>query len=376
MPDGGVQSRRYGGADAPPHSSFDKAAIRHVASYIKAPLLYRHWYVAGTRDEITREPLGRTILDHAIVFYRTEAGEPVALQDRCLHRSFPLSKSRLVGDELVCRYHGMRYARDGSVVKIPCQETRPDRALRRYPLREIGPLVFIWMGDGSPDEAELEAVAWLDDPTYRAVHGGLQIEANYLLMQENLNDFTHFAFLHHDSFGVEEAYAESAPTITQRDGKVFSLRAERNSDVIRGVLTPPRVAASLAGKDLVRYDESHSASPGVFVSRLWTEVDGAAASPGGMQAYILHTLTPVTETRCLYWWTVAFNHGQGEDEYFAHLPEFLARGFREDVAACEEIQKLIFEDNTQNEELTISGDRAGLLFRKMIIDLSRSEYVD
>ncbi|MCZ4264068.1 aromatic ring-hydroxylating dioxygenase subunit alpha [Erythrobacter sp. G21629-S1] len=347
---------------------------RNVANYIQAPLLHEHWYVCATRDEITRDPIAKTILGHSIVFYRTQEGKPVALQNRCLHRSFPLAKSRLEGDELVCGYHGARYDSDGKLLRIPCQKNVPDRALRSYPLKEMGPMVFVWMGKGEPDNSAFEAINFLEDSAFRSVQGSFEIAASYLLMQENLNDFTHFAFLHNQSFGVEEDYAETSPDISRKDGKVFSLRAEHDSDMIRAVLTPPGVASTLAGRSLVRYDESHSVSPGVFVSRLWTEVDGDPASADGLRAYILHMMTPVSKNSCLYWWMVAFNHGQDEDEFFEVLPQFLLGGFSEDVTACEDMQRLLEDDSTDFDELNITGDRAGLHFRKILLDWAAQEY--
>lgn len=354
-------------------SDAGQSVIQNVSEYLRLPLLNAHWYVCATVDEITREPMAKTVLERSIVFYRTLDGAPVALQNRCLHRSFPLASSQLVGEQLVCGYHGARYASDGKLLGIPCQKGVPDRALRSYPLKECGPFVFIWMGEGEPDNAAFEAISFLEDPAFRAVHGHFEIAASYLLMQENLNDFTHFAFLHHVSFGVEEDYAEVAPEITRRDGRIFSLRSETNSDLIRAVLTPPGVAASLAGRTLVRYDESHTVSPGVFISRLWVEADGDPSPAEQLQAYILHMMTPVSKERCLYWWMAAFNHGQDEDEYFEVLPQFLLKGFREDVAACEEMQRLLDADKTVFDELNIIGDRAGLLVRKLMLDWAKHE---
>ncbi|HEY0359512.1 MAG TPA: Rieske 2Fe-2S domain-containing protein, partial [Mycobacteriales bacterium] len=75
------------------------------------------WYVAAYTHEVGREEiLGRTILGEPIAFYRTEGGEAVALADRCVHRRFPLSESRLDGDNVVCGYHGFTYDQAGSCV--------------------------------------------------------------------------------------------------------------------------------------------------------------------------------------------------------------------------------------------------------------------
>src|SRR5437588_10765396 len=72
------------------------------------------WWVVATSSEITREPRQRWVLDLPVVLYRREDGGPVALDDRCPHRWAPLSKGWLDGDELVCGYHGLRFAPEGN----------------------------------------------------------------------------------------------------------------------------------------------------------------------------------------------------------------------------------------------------------------------
>ena len=53
------------------------------------------WYAAAFSDEVTRQPLGRTLLERQVVLYRAQAGAPVALADRCVHRRAPLSQGAL-----------------------------------------------------------------------------------------------------------------------------------------------------------------------------------------------------------------------------------------------------------------------------------------
>lgn len=177
--------------------------IRNVKDYIRLPLVHDHWYVAGLVEEFGEQPAAKTLLGCSIVFYRTEAGDLVAMQNRCLHRSFPLSKGRREGDNLVCRYHGIRYAPDGSVAKVPCQDRVPDRKLHVYPVKEVGPFAFIWMGDpDQPDWDRFPDLPFLEDPACRTIHEAVHFEGSYLLMHENLLDLTHFAYLHRDSFGI------------------------------------------------------------------------------------------------------------------------------------------------------------------------------
>ena len=61
--------------------------------------LKNYWYVGAYGHEVGRALLPRTILNEKIVFYRTEDGTPVALENRCCHRQAPLSHGQLVGDE-------------------------------------------------------------------------------------------------------------------------------------------------------------------------------------------------------------------------------------------------------------------------------------
>ena len=48
------------------------------------------WYVACSADEIDVKPLGRTICNERIVFYRGPELQAVALEGFCPHRGPPL----------------------------------------------------------------------------------------------------------------------------------------------------------------------------------------------------------------------------------------------------------------------------------------------
>lgn len=162
------------------------------------PLLRNYWYIAAFSEEISRTPMRRTILNEDIVFYRTEDGHAVAVQNRCPHRSFPLHKGFLKGDRIVCNYHGIEFNPDGSCGHVPALNAAPSAIrLDRYPLEEDGPLIWIWMGDAAnPDYSRLPRREWTDSPDWAFAKGYMYLKANYLGLHENLMDFSHFAFLH------------------------------------------------------------------------------------------------------------------------------------------------------------------------------------
>ena len=85
--------------------------------------LCNSWYVAARDREVGLKPLARTLLDEPVVLYRTEDGTPIALEDRCCHRSLPLSLGRIVGNNLQCGYHGLTFASDGACIEVPGQVT-------------------------------------------------------------------------------------------------------------------------------------------------------------------------------------------------------------------------------------------------------------
>ena len=111
--------------------------------------LRNYWYVAATDSEIGRKPFRRIIMNEPVVFYRTEDGAPVALEDRCPHRRLPLSMGKLVdGDVLQCYYHGLRFDRTGACVRVPGQDMIPATArVKKYPVVDRYKWLWIWMGD-------------------------------------------------------------------------------------------------------------------------------------------------------------------------------------------------------------------------------------
>ena len=74
------------------------------------------WYVACTADEIDEKPLGRTICNQAIVFYRAHEGKVAAVEDFCPHRGAPLSLGYVCEGKLVCGYHGLEMGCDGKTI--------------------------------------------------------------------------------------------------------------------------------------------------------------------------------------------------------------------------------------------------------------------
>ena len=162
------------------------------------------WYVAAWSEDVgPRQPLARTVVGEPLVLYRTPDGSIAALEDRCAHRRLPLSLGRVTGDgRLICAYHGLAYDGSGACVHVPGQESPGDIRIRRYPVEERAGLVFVWMGPPKQaDVAKTPDCSWLEDPKHRVTRLYRHAEANYLLLNDNLADLLHVAFLHIPSGG-------------------------------------------------------------------------------------------------------------------------------------------------------------------------------
>ena len=72
------------------------------------PFPLNAWYAAAWGHEIKHELAARTVCEKDIVLYRRSDGEVAALEDACWHRLVPLSLGQLVGDDVMCGYHGIR----------------------------------------------------------------------------------------------------------------------------------------------------------------------------------------------------------------------------------------------------------------------------
>ena len=269
-----------------------------------------YWYVAAWDHEVRRQELSRrTICNEPIVFYRTEDGSPVALEDRCCHRHMPLSDGNLRGDNVECVYHGLTYDPNGTCIHIPSQTVIPPEArVRSYPAAEKYHWVWIWMGDPAlADPAEIEDFHWMDDPGWRAKGEKLDLPGNYQLLTDNLLDLTHLQFVHPTTLGTDAI--ASNPITTEREGDLVR--------VTRWILdSPPPPFLQKAGgfapdENIDRWQIIEFTPPG-FV-RL--DVGGARAGTGaiegdrshGVSMRNLNAITPETDTTTHYFWAQAHN---------------------------------------------------------------------
>lgn len=163
------------------------------------------WYVAAWSHEIAVHQLHPvTIINKPVLVYRKADGTLTAIADQCCHRHAPLSLGRLEGDDIRCMYHGLKFNPAGKCIEIPGLDEVPERFfVPGYPVREAHGWVWVWMGDPAlADPALIPPATGPDDPKWSMHSGFIDYDANYLLVNDNLTDFSHIAYVHENSFAA------------------------------------------------------------------------------------------------------------------------------------------------------------------------------
>lgn len=322
------------------------------------------WYVAAFTHEISRELLSRTILNQPVVMYRKEDGTAVAVGGRCPHRHFPLGASCLKGDTIECGYHGITFDADGQCVKIPSQAHTP-RSYRipTYPLVEHGIWAFIWMGDADKADPallpDLEAIGYeieghLPEPFYVEHVGG-----RYQLLNDNLLDLTHLAFLHGSTIGSIDN-AAVPEQLTVRPGFFGSRRVMKNADA-----PPVHQHTGRADAKIDRISGMDFYLPGFHAGIDESRVPEDAPERAGdliRLSRVFHAVTPATYTSCTYF----FASNSVDREGLEFMKDYLRPVIEEDKFATEEIEKMLAIVGESPPELLIKSDRNAVEARRML----------
>lgn len=335
------------------------------------PLVKNSWYVAALAEEVSRDLLERTLLGKTVLLYRKLDGTPVIMQNRCAHRSFPLSKGRLEGDQVVCGYHGMAYNPEGQCVSMPSLANAPSHAkIKSYPVQERGPLIWVWMGEAEKsDPALIPDTSWLSSPEWSTVSGSFHIDTNYVAMHENLLDQTHFSILHSDTVGTPD-YARSELEVRNEGDVVQIHRALRNS-------APPPIYGipmKLTGRPVDRFSDSRFASPAAHIA--FAKIVNLAPNVGEpieFRVNITHLFTPEKQGSIHYWWFNSrdfFLDDTAADDY---LRSASMKAYQEDVDALTWIQEEVEKGDGPPDELSFGPDRPGLAMRKTLLRLANAE---
>lgn len=335
------------------------------------------WYVVAWDHEIPAEGLfSRTVLGEPILLYRCADGGIVAMEDRCCHRAAPLSKGRKEGDCVRCGYHGLKFDARGRCVEIPGLDRvpAPERTrVRSYPLAVRHKWVFVWMGDPAlADEALLPDNFSCDHPEWRNLPGYLHYDTPYLLICDNLLDFSHLSYVHENTLGGSTAIAQARPTIE---------RVPRGIRVSRHVpdVPPPgyyRKIRRFEG-NVDRWFVYDFLLPGTLLMHSGGRPAGDAPDDmsRAVQLHSCQTLTPETETSTHYFFQQS-HRVLPEEDIDPALAETIHQGL---LVAFEEDRAMITAQHRtialrpDAPMLPLAMDAALVQFRKLVAQAVEAE---
>jgi vanillate O-demethylase monooxygenase subunit len=297
----------------------------------------------------------------------------VALRDLCPHRYLPLSQGQVKDDEIHCGYHGLAFDRTGQCTLAPDQETIPPNArVASYPVADRMGLTWVWMGDAAAaDPADIFDLPQYRDPTWGVGYGdALHVEANYLLLCDNLCDPTHVVYVHPTTLGVPGEVSETV-TYERTDWGVETARWTLDSEPIAF----HKAFGNFTGTvDRWQFYLMHV--PSVSIIDFGSAAAGAGARDGRrddcIQVFSCHFMTPETESTTYDYWLHVRNFAAEDDSVSERISDQFRTAFAEDKVVLEAIQ-IEEERHGTRGRVGLDLDGSAGLFRRMIDERIRDE---
>jgi phenylpropionate dioxygenase-like ring-hydroxylating dioxygenase large terminal subunit len=232
--------------------------------------------------------------------------------------------------------------------------------VRVFPVVERHKAIWIWMGEPAlADETLIPDAHWQDDPAWRCLPGYVHYDrANYVLIMDNLLDFSHLGFVHEHTLGGGRVSAEVSPTIERFDWGLRISRLYRNvplapyltnlatftGPVDRWQIYEWRIAGNLLSMDF------GSAPTG----------SGALEGNPPPEALVFHTiqaLTPETDRTTHYFWSVANSFHLEDPSITTEMHRQTGIAFAEDKAIIQ-AQAAVIEAHPGEKMVGIAADAA------------------
>jgi vanillate O-demethylase monooxygenase subunit len=272
-----------------------------------------------------------------------------------------------------CPYHGLEFDATGACIKVPSQDRVPPSArVRSYPLVERNHWIWLWAGDPAKADPDLiEDFHWLDDPKWGYGGNYLHVEANYLLLVENLLDTTHLPFLHPDTLGTD-AFAKSEFEVTRQGDRI---------QVARWLMDKPpapfhkQMGGFPDGMSVDRWQITHFGPPSFVKLDVGSAPAGAGARQGdrsrGANMWNLNAITPETEKSAHYFFAQAYNFKLDQRWISDLLKKQIKDIFMEDMHMIKHQQ--INMDLGASPCVVLGQDKAWILMRQVVERLIKEE---
>jgi phenylpropionate dioxygenase-like ring-hydroxylating dioxygenase large terminal subunit len=292
------------------------------------------------------------LLDRELVLWRSNDGQVHAWQDRCPHRGTRLSIGAIENDQLICAYHGWRFASSGRCTHypaLPALTPAANACARTFRAEEHYGLIWVSIGELRQDVPPFPEH---DDTNLRKVLcGPYEVAASGPRIVENFLDMAHFPFVHAGILGEQ-------PKNEVCDYKVGPYNNGADGAGGTGIIATecffwqPRTNSLAHGGAMVEYTYR-------VVRPLTAILTKMPEQAGGFREAISLHVQPVTEEASVVWMVLAMTNFEQSE---AELHEFQDSIFLQDKPILEnQVPKRL--PLTAGAELSLRSDRLSLAYR-------------
>jgi phenylpropionate dioxygenase-like ring-hydroxylating dioxygenase large terminal subunit len=333
------------------------------------PVLPYMYHVVAESDDINEHgsAISRKLMDLDLAIWRTPDHEVHVAQNLCFHRGARLvsetykSSAHLVGEGdtcgLQCPYHGFRYDGDGACIYLPSDPSRrPPKAMHLNMFHAIERFGWIWVCLGEP-KWEIPSFPEWEDPTFTNIScGPFFVQASATRVNENVQDPTHFPFVHIGTLG------DPAHT------RVGDYNAPWTKE--KGVITSEIL---IWQPDPDGYGVGKSVSYVYKVPSALTTYFAKSGDPEHVYS-MFFAFTPISADETAAWMFVNQNYGdQSPDE----VRTFQSIVFQEDCGILESQRPELLPLNHQQvwRELSVPADRITVSYREYLEAIGIGRYL-
>ncbi len=342
----------------------------------------RYWIAVGTARDLYDIPQAVKILGEELVLFRDEYGCLGLLGLHCPHRGTSLEYGDIECGGIRCPYHGWLFDVTGQCLDMPAEpkDSRFPQKVRHlsYPVRELGGLIFAYLGPDRDNPPPLPRYSPLvDRGGQRQIEPVRQCEYNWFNFFENSADPAHICILHRHAGYGEQTWGNQF--FSYRDMPEFNF--VETDYGLKVVMTKP---GPEPGTEFA--DEMSLALPSVIqvgdTEFVHVKLDQAALMRNGSQCEHFLFLTPNDDDHFMIF-TVDYYTGP-DPEFFEKLKRMRAQEQpKQEVKEYDRRKYMPFKGNIRQEDIMTqstqgvlgdrqeqlgASDRGVILFRKIVRD--------
>jgi phenylpropionate dioxygenase-like ring-hydroxylating dioxygenase large terminal subunit len=342
----------------------------------------RYWVTVGVARDLYDIPQAVKVLGEELVLFRDCDGRLGLLGEHCPHRGTSLEYGDIEDGGLRCPYHGWLFDVHGRCLKMPA-EPKDSKFCQKvkhlsYPVRELGGLIFAYLGPDQDNPPPLPQYApLLDRGGQRQVEPVRRADYNWFNFFENSADPAHICILHRHAGYGQQTWGNHFFDYHDMPQVEFV----ETSYGMKVVMTKP---GPRSGSEIV--DEMSLALPSIVqvgdTEFVHAKMDAAALINEGSRCEHWMFVTPNDDDHFMLF--TADNYFGPVENFFARLQELRAKETpSQEIKPYDKRKFMPFKGNVRQEDIMAQGtqgllgerdeqlgvsDRGVIKFRKIVMD--------